>query len=77
MMGDRGLGVFLKALLSIGGITILIFVWAQPMHESERIFSALIGLSGLLPMLVSSSIFIRREIRNIIINNKEQTLQGR
>jgi len=77
MMGDRALGIFLKALFSVGGITILISVWAQPLHESERIFSTLVGLSGLLPMLVHSGIFIRREIRNIIINNKEKTLQGR
>jgi len=70
-MGDRGLGIFLKALFSVGGITILISVWAQPMHESERMLPTLIGLSGLLPMLVFSGIFMRRVIRNIIINNKE------
>ncbi len=74
MMENRGLGIFLKAFFGVGGITILIFVWTQPINESERIFSTLIGLSGLLPILISSGIFVCREIRNIITKQQEANL---
>jgi hypothetical protein len=69
MMENQGLGIFLKVLFGIGGITILIFIWTQPSHESQRMFSTLIGSLGLLPILVSSGISMRRKVQNIITNN--------
>jgi len=61
----RGIGsdIFLKALFGLGGITILIFVWVQPMATSERIFSTAIGSAGLLTGL-AGLIFLRTKPTN-------------
>ena len=62
-MRDIGSDVFLKALFGLGGITILIFVWVQPMATSERIFSTVIGSAGLLTGL-TGLIFLRTKPTN-------------
>jgi len=36
-MRDKGLGIFLMVLFGMGGITILILAWVQPMPVAERI----------------------------------------
>lgn len=45
-MNDKSLGIFLMALFGIGGITILIVAWAQPMPVLERVLTTSIGLIG-------------------------------
>lgn len=47
IMKDKGLDIFLQVLFGIGGIIILVLVWARPMPLPERIVTAGIGLSGL------------------------------
>ena len=48
MMRDRDFDMFLEVLFGVGGITILIFTWIQPMPVSERIFNTFIGSIGIL-----------------------------
>jgi len=62
-MKDIGADIFLKALFGLGGITILIFVWMQPMATSERIFSTVIGSAGLLTGL-TGLLFLRTKPTN-------------
>ena len=45
-MRDKGLDIFLMVLLGIGGITILVLVWAQPMPLPERILTISMGSIG-------------------------------
>ncbi len=45
-MNDKSLGIFLMVLFGIGGITILIVAWAQPMSVLERVLTTSIGLIG-------------------------------
>ena len=45
-MNDKSLGIFLMVLFGIGGITILIVAWAQPMPALERVLTTSIGLIG-------------------------------
>ena len=51
-MRDRGLAIFLKALFGVGGISILILTWVQPMSVLERTVATTIGLISLLPVLI-------------------------
>ena len=45
-MGDKSLGIFLMVLFGMGGITILIIAWVQPMSLPERIVTTSIGSIG-------------------------------
>ena len=70
-MIDRSLGIFLKALFGMGGITILILAWVQPMPVSERIVATFIGSTGLLQVLVFNNIFMGNLIRDTKIKNRD------
>jgi len=50
-MSDKSLDIFLMVLFGIGGITVLIVAWAQPMSVPERILTIAIGSIGLLWVL--------------------------
>ena len=45
-MRDKALDIFLIVLFGLGGISILILAWVQPMQVSERIFTTLVGSIG-------------------------------
>ena len=51
-MMDKGLGIFLMLLFCMGGITILILAWVQPMPVSERIMTTFVGSIGLFLGLI-------------------------
>lgn len=51
-MGDKSLDIFLVLVFGIGGITILIAAWAQPMSALERVLTVSIGSIGLFWVLV-------------------------
>ena len=46
-MRDKSLDILLMVLFGVGGITILILTWAQPMHIADRILATFIAVSGL------------------------------
>ena len=52
MVRDKTLDIFLMVLFGMGGITILVITWAQPMPLLERIVTASIGSIGLFWVLV-------------------------
>ena len=56
-MNDKSLRIFLMALFGVGGMTILIFAWVQPMSAAERVLTTLIGSFGLLWVVVRALIF--------------------
>ena len=47
-MRDKSLDILLMALFGTSGIAILLLAWLQPMADSERILTTLIGSVGLL-----------------------------
>ena len=47
-MRDKSLDILLMALFGTSGIAILLLAWLQPMVDSERILTTLIGSAGLL-----------------------------
>ena len=47
-MRDKSLDILLMALFGASGIAILLLAWLQPMADSERILTTLIGSVGLL-----------------------------
>jgi hypothetical protein len=51
-MRDKSLEIFLMALFGIGGTTILIMAWAQPMPVSQRIMTTFVGSIGLFWVLI-------------------------
>ena len=53
-MGDKSLDIFLMLVFGIGGITILVVAWAQPMSALERALTASIGSIGLFWVLVKA-----------------------
>ena len=48
MKRDKSLNIFLAALFSVSGAVIMLLAWLQPMPESERVLSIIIGGMGLL-----------------------------
>ncbi len=56
-MNDKSLRIFLMALFGVGGMTILIFAWVQPMSAAERVLTTFIGSFGLLWAVVRGLIF--------------------
>ena len=46
-MTDKALEKFLMLLFGMGGITILILAWVQPMPVSQRILATFLGSIGL------------------------------
>ena len=46
-MKDKSLGIFLMVLFGVGGITILILTWAQPMSLADRILATFVAVTGL------------------------------
>jgi hypothetical protein len=46
-MRDKSLDIFLAVLFGVGGITILIITWAQPMPLTDRILATFVALTGL------------------------------
>ena len=46
-MTDKSLDIFLKLLFGLGGITLLVIAWVQPMLVSERVLTASVGSIGL------------------------------
>ena len=51
-MRDKSLDIFLMVIFGVGGITILILAWAQPMHLTDRILSTFIGSIGVAWILI-------------------------
>ena len=51
-MMDKGLGILLKFLFSMAGVTALILAWVVPMPVSERILATSVGSMGLLWVLI-------------------------
>jgi len=47
-MRDKSLDILLMVLFGVSGIAILLLAWLQPMVDSERILTTLIGSAGLL-----------------------------
>jgi len=47
-MRDKSLDILLMAIFGTSGIAILLLAWLQPMVDSERILTTLIGSVGLL-----------------------------
>lgn len=47
-MRDKSLDILLMFLFGTSGIAILLLAWLQPMVDSERILTTLIGSAGLL-----------------------------
>ena len=47
-MRDKSLDILLMTLFGTSGIVILLLAWLQPMADSERILTTLIGSVGLL-----------------------------
>ncbi len=56
-MNDKSLHILLMALFGVGGMTILIFAWVQPMSAAERVLTTFIGSFGLLWVVVRVLIF--------------------
>ena len=52
MIRDKTLDIFLMVLFGMGGITILILAWAQPMPLPGRILTTSIGSIGLFWVLI-------------------------
>ncbi len=61
MIRDKSLDIFLMVLFGMGGITILILAWAQPMLLPERILTTSVGSMGLLWVFVRA--LVRRPLR--------------
>lgn len=55
-MRDRALDIFMMVLFGMGGITILILAWAQPMPLLERILTTSVGAIGISWVLVRATI---------------------
>ena len=51
-MRDKSLDIMLMVFFGISGIVILMMAWLTPMSASERVLTAIIGLSGLFVALV-------------------------
>ena len=51
-MRDKSLDIFLMVLFGLGGMTILILAWAQPMPLPERILTTSVGSIGLFGVLI-------------------------
>ncbi len=51
-MSDKSLDIFLMVLFGMGGITLLILAWAQPMPLMERILIISAGLIGIFWVLI-------------------------
>ena len=51
-MIDRALDIFLMLLFGIGGMTILILAWVQPMSITERTAASFVGSIGLFWVLI-------------------------
>ena len=51
-MRDIGLDILMMVVFGIGGITILVLAWIQPMSPAERILSISVGSAGLLGVLI-------------------------
>ena len=47
-MIDKGLDRLLNCIFGVGGITILILAWVQPMPASDRIFAIFVGSIGFM-----------------------------
>lgn len=50
-MIDKGLDKLLNCIFGLGGITILILTWVQPMPASDRILAISVGSIGFLWVL--------------------------
>jgi len=72
-MGDKSLDIFLMLVFGIGGITILIVAWAQPMSVFERVLTVSIGSTGLFWVLVRTiplkSMLVKLGIRKSHFNH--------
>ena len=66
-MTDKGLEIFLMLLFGMGGTTILIVAWVQPMPVFERILATFIGSIGLFGGLVR--LLLLRSKANIYAGN--------
>ncbi len=63
MVRDKALDIFLMMLFGMGGITILILGWTQPMPLSERILTTSVGSIGLFWVLIRALLLIAMRAR--------------
>jgi len=63
MIRDKALDIFLMMLFGMGGITILILAWAQPMLLPERILTTSVGSVGLFWVLIRALSLIAMRAR--------------
>ena len=56
-MRDKSLDIFLMVLFGIGGITILVLAWLQPMPLTDRILTTFVGSIGLVWVSIRALLF--------------------
>ena len=71
-MHDKSLDIFLMAWFGVGGITILVIAWVQPMPVSEKILSVFIGSVGLLWVLIRALMLMATPARAAIGKSPSQ-----
>jgi len=49
---DKSLSIFLMIIFGMGGMTLVLLAWIQPMPAHERIFTTFVGSVGLVGVLI-------------------------